>query len=208
MFASLMRGKTNKKLPRELPRMHLSVRCDAHVLSLLVSPPFRLSFSLSFLSFSFLRANRCTRRVPTSCPSPVVYPLPRLAFNSASPRPPPLSTPYFSPATPPNPVTLLPRSLSFSPFLSLSPSPPVNQQPTPPHPPESWCILHALVASMHSRLLRHAAQAQLEFLDVVDTFFIGTKGTVVRVRCVSNAIGLLRETVSADQRERTSGYRK
>ena len=34
MFASLMRGKTNKKLPRELPRMHLSVRCDAHVLSL------------------------------------------------------------------------------------------------------------------------------------------------------------------------------
>lgn len=99
-------------------------------------------------------------------------------------------------------------ALSLSLLFSLSPSPPVNQQPTPPHPPESWCILHALVASMHSRLLRHAAQAQLEFLDVVDTFFIGTKGTVVRVRCVSNAIGLLRETVSADQRERTSGYRK
>ena len=133
MFASLMRGKTNKKLPRELPRMHLSVRCDAHVLSLLVSPPFRLSFSLSFLSFSFLRANRCTRRVPTSCPSPVVYPLPRLAFNSASPRPPPLSTPYFSPATPPNPVTLLPRSLSFSPFLSL-PLPPSTNNPLHPTP--------------------------------------------------------------------------
>lgn len=136
-----MRGKTNKKLPRELPRMHLSVRCDAHVLSLLVSPPFRLSFSLSFLSFSFLRANRCTRRVPTSCPSPVVYPLPRLAFNSASPRPPPLSTPYFSPATPPNPVTLLPRSLSFSPFLSLSLSL-SPRQPTTHSTPPPWVVVH------------------------------------------------------------------
>lgn len=187
--------------------MHLSVRCDAHVLSLLLSPPFRLSFSLSFLSFSFLPANRCTRRVPTSCPSPVVYPLPRLAFNSASLRPPPLSTPYFSRPTPPNPVTLLPRSLSLSLLFSL-PLPPSTNNPLHPTPLSRGASCMHLLRQCTAGCFGTQRRRNSNFSMLLILFFIGAKGTVVRVRCVSNAIGLLRETVSADQRERPSGYRK
>lgn len=186
MFAPWMRGEKNWHGSR--PRMHhLSVRRVA-LFPLHLLPP-SLSLSLSSLSLCIslslpARVNRCTRRVPTSCPSPVVCPLPRLAFNSFLSSP---STPFVSPPSsthhlPPNPVALSP-----------------SQADIPPHP--LWFAVHlACTCCVNAQPAASARRrnSSLSMLLILFLFFFlflfpfsflpGRRdATVVRV-CISNAI--------------------
>ena len=136
--------------------------------TLLLSPP--LSFLT--LSLSFLQVNRCTRRVPTSCPfsasrAPsralhLILPLLVLCFT-------PFHLLLSSFFTPPNPGSLFTHSLTLSLSLSLSLSPPV------PPPSRGASCVHLLRQCTAGCF---GTQAQLEFLDVVlDTFFLSVTHT-------------------------------